>query len=122
MPKADNLPPSCAVVIKCRNLNFLEPSIHLEPVMGLIYLLLNKVSFIHTKVSIVADIDKSVKNNERMKISWFSLVNFSYFVFLSRVDSINGTRHSLYYLITTPNTNYHSIRPRLNVNTDSVVK
>ena len=26
MRKADNLPPSCAVVTKSRNLNFLEPS------------------------------------------------------------------------------------------------
>ena len=26
VPKADNLPPSCAVVTKSRNLNFLEPS------------------------------------------------------------------------------------------------
>jgi len=35
--KADNLPPYCAVVMKSGNLNFLEPSGHLEPVMGLIY-------------------------------------------------------------------------------------
>jgi len=26
VPKADNLPPSCAVVTKSGNLNFLEPS------------------------------------------------------------------------------------------------
>jgi hypothetical protein len=32
------LPPSCAVVMKSGNLNFLEPSGHLGPVMGLIYL------------------------------------------------------------------------------------
>ena len=32
------LPPSCAVVMKSGNLNFLEPSRHLGPVMGLIYL------------------------------------------------------------------------------------
>jgi len=32
------LPPSCAVVTKSGNLNFLEPSGHLGPVMGLIYL------------------------------------------------------------------------------------
>ena len=31
MRKADNLPPSCAVVTKSRNLNFLEPS---EPVQA----------------------------------------------------------------------------------------
>ena len=35
MRKADNLPPSCAVVMKSENLNFLEPC---GPVMGLIYL------------------------------------------------------------------------------------
>ena len=33
------LPPSCAVIMKSGNLNFLEPSGHLGPVMGLIYLL-----------------------------------------------------------------------------------
>jgi len=33
--KADNLPPSCAVVTKSGNLNFLEPS---GPVIGLLYL------------------------------------------------------------------------------------
>jgi len=38
--KADNLPPSCAVVTKSGTLNFLEPSGHLGPVMGLLYLLL----------------------------------------------------------------------------------
>ena len=38
MRKADNLPPSCAVVMKSGNLNFLEPSGHLGPVMGLLYL------------------------------------------------------------------------------------
>ena len=32
------LPPFCAVVMKSGNLNFLEPSRHLVPVMGLIYL------------------------------------------------------------------------------------
>jgi len=36
--KADNLPPSCAVVTKSRNLNFLEPSGLSRPVMGLLYL------------------------------------------------------------------------------------
>ena len=35
MRKADNLPPSCAVVTKSGSLNFLEPS---GPVMGLLYL------------------------------------------------------------------------------------
>jgi len=35
--KADNLPPSCAVVTKSGNLNFLEPY---GPVMGLLCLLL----------------------------------------------------------------------------------
>jgi len=34
------LPPSWAIVIKYGNLNFLEPSGHIGPVMGLIYLLL----------------------------------------------------------------------------------
>ena len=34
------LPLSCAVVTKSGNLNFLEPSRHLGPVMGLIYLYL----------------------------------------------------------------------------------
>jgi len=33
------LPPSCAVVMKSGNLNFLEPSGHLGPVTGLLYLL-----------------------------------------------------------------------------------
>ena len=33
--KADNLPPSCAIVMKSGNLNFLEPS---GPVTGLLYL------------------------------------------------------------------------------------
>ena len=37
MRKADNLPPSCTVVMKSRNLNFLEPS---GLVTGLIYLYL----------------------------------------------------------------------------------
>jgi len=37
--KADNLPPSCAVVTKSGGLNFLEPSGHLQRVMGLIYLI-----------------------------------------------------------------------------------
>ena len=35
MRKADNLPPSCAVVMKSGELNFLEPS---GPVTGLLYL------------------------------------------------------------------------------------
>jgi len=35
--KADNLPPSCAVVTKSRKLNFLELSGQLGPVTGLIY-------------------------------------------------------------------------------------
>jgi len=35
--KADNLPPSWAIVMKSENLNFLEPSGHLVPVMGLIF-------------------------------------------------------------------------------------
>ena len=35
MRKADNLPPSCAVVTKSGNINFLEPS---GPVMGVNYL------------------------------------------------------------------------------------
>jgi len=35
--KADNLPPSCAIVTKSGSLNFLEPS---RPVMGLLYLYL----------------------------------------------------------------------------------
>jgi len=34
--KADNLPPSCAGVMKSRNLNFLEPSGNCSPVTGLI--------------------------------------------------------------------------------------
>jgi len=33
------LPPSCAVVMKSGNLNFLEPSGHLGPVMGLLFYL-----------------------------------------------------------------------------------
>jgi len=36
--KADNLPPSCAFVMKYGKLNFLEPSGHLGPVTGLLYL------------------------------------------------------------------------------------
>jgi len=32
------LPPSCAIVTLSRNLTFLEPSGHFQPVMGLIYL------------------------------------------------------------------------------------
>ena len=38
MRKADNLPPSCAVVTKSGNLNFLEPLS--RPIMGLLYLYL----------------------------------------------------------------------------------
>jgi len=38
--KADNLSPSCAFVTKSGNLNFLEPSGHLEPVTGLLNLYL----------------------------------------------------------------------------------
>jgi len=34
------LPQSCAVVMQPGNLNFLEPSEHLVPVMGLLYLIL----------------------------------------------------------------------------------
>ena len=34
MPKADNLPPSCAVVMKSGNLNFLEPSEPLQACNG----------------------------------------------------------------------------------------
>jgi len=37
--KADNLTTSCAVVTKSGNLNFLEPSGHLGPATGQIYLL-----------------------------------------------------------------------------------
>ena len=37
---ADNLPPSCAVVMKSGNLNFPEPPGHLGPVTGLLHLLL----------------------------------------------------------------------------------
>ena len=37
MRKADNLPPSCAVVTKSGNLNFVE---HSAPVTGLLYLYL----------------------------------------------------------------------------------
>ena len=38
MRKADNLPPSCTIVMKSGNFNFLEQSGNLGPVMGLIYL------------------------------------------------------------------------------------
>ena len=38
MRKADNLSPSSAVVTKSGNLNFLEPSGPVRPVMGMIYL------------------------------------------------------------------------------------
>ena len=34
MRKADNLPPSCAVVTKSRNLNFLEPSAPVQACNG----------------------------------------------------------------------------------------
>ena len=40
MRKADNLPPSCAVVTKSGSLNFLEPLGHSRPVMELLYLYL----------------------------------------------------------------------------------
>ena len=56
MRKADNLPPSCAIVMKSGNLNFLEPSGHLGPVTGLIYL--NLVEFLpNSKESLVHFID-----------------------------------------------------------------
>ena len=38
MRKADNLPPYCAVVKKCRSLNFLDPSGPAWPVTGVLYL------------------------------------------------------------------------------------
>ena len=38
MRKADNLPPSCAVVTKSRNLNFLEPSGSLRAYNGTVSL------------------------------------------------------------------------------------
>ena len=38
MRKADNLPPYCAVVKKCRSLNFLDPSGPARPVTGVLYL------------------------------------------------------------------------------------
>ena len=41
MPKADNLPPYCAVVKKSRSLNFLDPSGLAWPVTGVLYLLLS---------------------------------------------------------------------------------
>ena len=44
MHKADNLPPSCADVMKSGNLNFLEPS---GPVMGLIYLYISNEKVVH---------------------------------------------------------------------------
>ena len=34
MRKADNLPPSCAIVMKSGNLNFLEPSGHVQACNG----------------------------------------------------------------------------------------
>ena len=45
MRKADNLPPSCAVVMKSGNLNFLEPS---GPLPGLFYIF---YCFIYLKFS-----------------------------------------------------------------------
>ena len=44
MRKADNLPPSCAVVIESGNINILKPSGPLEPVMGLFYILYQRSS------------------------------------------------------------------------------
>jgi len=48
--KAETLPPSCAVVMKSGNLNFLEPSGHLGPVMGLLYfnLIFAKIYYLNT--------------------------------------------------------------------------
>ena len=51
MLKADNLPPSCAVVTKSGNLNFLEPS---GPVMGLLYLYITYQHQLH--VSAIAPV------------------------------------------------------------------
>ena len=41
MRKADNLPPSCAVVMKFGNLNFLEPSGPLQACNGTDFVLVN---------------------------------------------------------------------------------
>jgi len=43
--KGDNLPPSCAVVTKSGNLNFLEPRSPSGPVTGLLYLYLYLVLY-----------------------------------------------------------------------------
>jgi hypothetical protein len=47
-----NLPPSCAVVMKSGNLNFLEPSWHLGPVMGLIYIYIYIYSYLYTNAEV----------------------------------------------------------------------
>ena len=62
MRKADNLPPSCAVVTKSGNLNFLEPSGHLGPVTGLIYLLLHfHLSFCPTHIQAIPELVSLLK-------------------------------------------------------------
>ena len=47
---ADNLPPSWATVTQSGNLNFLEPSGHLGPVMGLIYIFFFTEKWTHDMV------------------------------------------------------------------------
>ena len=55
MRKADNLPPSCAVVTKSGNLNFLEPSGTLQARNGtaLPFFLLTVVSCLYCKTGII---------------------------------------------------------------------
>jgi hypothetical protein len=49
VPKADNLPPSCAVVTKSGNLNFLEPSGPLQACNGTDFPLLPFTQFVETE-------------------------------------------------------------------------
>ena len=53
------LPPSCAVVTKSGNLNFLEPSGHLENVMGLIFLLPYETVLHASNVNIIRTVTAS---------------------------------------------------------------
>ena len=84
MRRADNLPPSCAVVIKSGNLNFLEPS---GPVMGLLYLYLYLIrkSHDHSFTAVrKTEHDSPCHHTDRkavpcMYLYWNSHVRFSFF-------------------------------------------
>ena len=79
MRKADNLPPSCAVVTKSGNLNFLNPLGLSRPVTGLLYLYTTILILMHTKPKV-----------SRKKIFFFwkgKYFNFRFFLLCKRDEA-----------------------------------